>query len=160
MNVELLVGWDFIRRNRSNKRKPVSMPICPSNPIWPDLGSNSGRHSGNPACNLLSCSMSVLQVLCWTISKIHLLYATFLELILQRFQLIGFVISTCMYIRMFCKSHVSCCLNTDLGYHGKNCWDLTRWMNISYVASLSSFLFQGIVSILWVLIIFLFRLCE
>jgi hypothetical protein len=46
-------GMRFGRGNRSTRRKPAPVPLCPP-PIPHDLGSNPGRRGGKPATNRLS----------------------------------------------------------------------------------------------------------
>jgi hypothetical protein len=46
-------GMRIGRGNRSTRRKPVSVPLCPPQ-IPHDLGSNPGRRGGKPATNPLS----------------------------------------------------------------------------------------------------------
>jgi hypothetical protein len=46
-------GMRIDRGNRSTRRKPAPVPLCPSQ-IPYDLGSNPGRRGGKPATNRLS----------------------------------------------------------------------------------------------------------
>jgi hypothetical protein len=47
-------GMRLGRGNRSTRRKPAPVPLCPPQ-IPHDLGSNPGRRGGKPATNRLSC---------------------------------------------------------------------------------------------------------
>jgi hypothetical protein len=51
-------GMRIGRGNRSTRRKPAPVPLCP--PQFPhDLGSNPGRRGGKPATNRLSCGTAL-----------------------------------------------------------------------------------------------------
>jgi hypothetical protein len=52
-------GMKIGRKNRSTRRKPAPAPLCPTNPTWPDAGSNPGRRGGKPATNRLSCGAAL-----------------------------------------------------------------------------------------------------
>jgi hypothetical protein len=49
------------RGNRSTRRKPAPMPLCPPQ-IPHDLGSNPGRRGGKPATNRLSYGTAVINM--------------------------------------------------------------------------------------------------
>jgi hypothetical protein len=52
------IGWG----NRSTRRKPASVPLCPPQ-IPHDLGSNPGRRGGKPATNRLSYGTALKETL-------------------------------------------------------------------------------------------------
>jgi hypothetical protein len=48
-------GMKIVRGNRSTRRKPAPVPLCPPQiPTRPDPSSNPGRRGGKPATNRLS----------------------------------------------------------------------------------------------------------
>jgi hypothetical protein len=54
-------GMRIGRGNRSTRRKPAPVPLCPPQ-IPHDLGSNPGRRDGKPATNRLSCGTALHSV--------------------------------------------------------------------------------------------------
>jgi hypothetical protein len=54
MSVEQLVEWMSDRGNRSTRRKPAPVPLCPLQITRLDPGSKPGHRGGKPATALLS----------------------------------------------------------------------------------------------------------
>jgi hypothetical protein len=53
-------GMSIGRGNRSTRRKPAPMPLCPPQ-IPHDLGSNPGRRGWKPATNRWSYGMTIIR---------------------------------------------------------------------------------------------------
>jgi hypothetical protein len=54
MMLEKLVEWWFGRGNRSTRRKPAPVPLCPPQTPHACPDANPGRRGGKPATNRLS----------------------------------------------------------------------------------------------------------
>jgi hypothetical protein len=52
--VEQSVEWELAGGNRSTRRKPALVTLCPPQIPYDDLGSNSGHRGGKPTTNRLS----------------------------------------------------------------------------------------------------------
>ena len=48
--------WNEIDRRKTEvlREKPIPLPLCPTNPIWTDPGSNLGLRGGRLSTNRLS----------------------------------------------------------------------------------------------------------
>jgi hypothetical protein len=63
---EILIG----RGNRSIRRKPATVPLCPPQSLHAYPDENPGRRAGKPATNSLSCSTAVIPLLLLILNEI------------------------------------------------------------------------------------------
>jgi hypothetical protein len=61
MFMEQLVKWGLAGETEVLGENLSSATLSTTNPIWPDLGSNPGRHGGKPATNRLSYGTALSQ---------------------------------------------------------------------------------------------------
>jgi hypothetical protein len=61
MNVEQSVEWELVGETEVLKENLPSATLSPTNPTWPDLGSNASRRGGKPATYRLSYGTATSQ---------------------------------------------------------------------------------------------------
>jgi hypothetical protein len=135
MNLDLLVGWEL-----SGETEVIgeNLPQCqfvhqiPYDLTWDRNLAVTMRiphaTARTMACPLYRCYVDI----CYMRRFWNWFYNVFSWLVV--------IISICIYIKMFCKPHISHCLYTHLSYHSENCWNLARSMNISYTRPLTHLL--------------------
>jgi hypothetical protein len=64
MSVEQSVEWELAGDTEVLGGNLPSATLSTTNPTWPDLGSNQGRHGGKPETNCLSYGTALNHMNC------------------------------------------------------------------------------------------------